>query len=147
MNYRVPLYLLLLTTLGLTQCARKQNGLAGSTATSAQEKTAQTKFYPYQTWNDTDGNVINAHSAGIYFEKGTYYWYGEHKYPGSSESKGAADGGMHAYRSKDLINWTDLGVVLPVDKGNPNSDVAYGCIFQRPKVVYNRKTEAVRGLF
>ena len=139
--------LLLLTTLSLTQCAKRQNGLVGSNNETTNQTATQTKFYPYQTWKDTNGNVINAHSAGVYFEKGVYYWYGEHKFPGSSEEKGAADGGMHAYRSTDLMNWTDLGVVLPVDKENPNSDVAYGCIFQRPKVVYNGKTRTYVAYF
>lgn len=97
-------------------------------------------FYPDIEWKDLDNNVINAHSSGIYFENGYYYWYGEHKIPNTSESKGSTDGGMHCYRSTDLINWTNLGIVLSVDYNNPDSDIAYGCIFQRPKVVHNIKT-------
>ena len=81
MKYTALLYfqLLLLTALTLTQCSRRQNGIIGSTdSTSAQKTTAaQTKFYPYQTWNDTNGNVINAHSAvilyGVLLLNG-YYW-------------------------------------------------------------------------
>ena len=133
--------LLLVAALGLTECARGPQATAPATGTAAKTTAPQTKFHPYQTWNDTNGNVINAHSAGVYYEKGTYYWYGEHKFPNSSEERGAANGGMHAYRSTDLLNWTDLGVVLPVDKTNPNSDIAYGCVFERPKVVYNRRTK------
>jgi len=97
-------------------------------------------FHPDIEWRDTHGEIINAHSGGIYYEKGYYYWYGEHKIPKSSESKGGADGGMHCYRSTDLLNWTNLGIVLPVEYNNPKSDIAHGCIFQRPKVVHNKKT-------
>ncbi len=101
----------------------------------------RTTFYPDTEWKDVDGNVINAHSGGILYENGYYYWYGEHKNVNSSESNGKADGGMHCYRSVDLINWTDFGAVLPVDYENPNADMAIGCIFQRPKVIYNSKTK------
>ncbi|MBK0381932.1 family 43 glycosylhydrolase [Pedobacter sp. SD-b] len=107
----------------------------------------QTKIYPDRLWRDTNGNPINAHSAGIYYEKGYYYWYGEHKLERTSETKGHTDGGMHAYRSKDLINWEDLGLVLSVDYKNKNADMAYGCIFQRPKVVYNAKTKKYVAFF
>lgn len=34
---------------------------------------------PGEIWLDTDGNPINAHGAGILFDKGIYYWYGEYK--------------------------------------------------------------------
>ncbi len=110
-------------------------------------KMVQSKIYPDRLWKDTNGNPINAHSGGIYFEKGYYYWYGEHKLQKTSESKGYTDGGMHAYKSKDLINWEDLGLVLSVDYKNSKSDLAFGCIFQRPKVVYNAKTKKYVAFF
>lgn len=134
---------IVLTPISMTQWANSQNGIIGLKKDAA----VQRKIYSGQEWKDTDGNVINAHSAGIYYEKGVYYWYGEHKNSGSSEAKGYADGGMHCYRSNDLLNWTDSGVVLPVDKNNPDSDLAYGCIFQRPKVVYNRRTKQYVAFF
>lgn len=110
-----------------------------SRAITAKDSTTK-KFYPDVQWRDIQGGIINAHSGGIYYENGDYYWYGEHKIFGTSESKGWTDGGMHCYRSKDLLNWTDLGVMLSVDYKNPDSDIAYGCIFQCPKVVNNSKT-------
>ncbi len=33
---------------------------------------------------DVDGNPIQAHGAGMFYENGTYYWYGENV-PVSSE--------------------------------------------------------------
>ena len=69
-----------------------------------------------------------------------YYWYGEHKIEGKSEAS-FADGGIHCYSSKDLINWKDRGIVLSVDYANEKSDIAYGCILERPKVVYNEESK------
>ena len=99
-----------------------------------------TNIYPDRTWDDIYNNVINAHAGGIYYENGFYHWYGEHKIPGTAERTGFTHGGIHLYRSRDLINWNDFGIVLPVDYTNSNSDLAYGCIVQRPKVVRNPQT-------
>ena len=52
-----------------------------------------------------------------------------------------AGGGVHCYSSTDLYNWKDEGIVLPVDQTNPQSDIAAGCILERPKVIYNEATK------
>lgn len=104
------------------------------------------KFSPGKVWLDTAGKPINAHGGGVLFFEGTYYWYGEHKIPEKSEKDGA-DGGIHCYASKDLLNWEDKGLVLSVDYENPNSEIAYGCILERPKVVYNRRTQLFSAYF
>ena len=95
---------------------------------------------PAQVWLDDKGNRINAHGGGVNFFEGKYYWYGEHKLEGKSEAQ-FADGGIHCYSSVDLINWKDEGVVLSVDYHDDKSDLAYGCILERPKVVYNEKNK------
>jgi hypothetical protein len=100
----------------------------------------QIDFRPAQIWLDTNGVPINAHGGGVIFFKGKYYWYGEHKLEGKSEAS-FADGGIHCYSSVDLINWNDEGIVLCVDYKNEKSDLAYGCILERPKVVYNEKNK------
>lgn len=107
--------------------------------TDAGEKTQKT-FHPGLEWLDTNGKPINAHGGGVVFYKGVYYWYGEHKIEGKSENE-FADGGIHCYSSRDLINWKDEGVVLSVDYQDDKSDIAYGCILERVKVVYNEKTK------
>ena len=43
---------------------------------------------------------INAHGGGILYDKGTYYWYGEHKVEGDAGNY--AQVGVHCYSSKDL---------------------------------------------
>lgn len=101
---------------------------------------AQKAFHPGLEWLDTNGKPINAHGGGVIFYKGIYYWYGEHKIEGKSESE-FADGGIHCYSSRDLINWKDEGVVLSVNYQDDKSDIAYGCILERVKVVYNEKTK------
>lgn len=100
----------------------------------------QTDFRPAQIWSDTNGVPINAHGGGVIFFEGKYYWYGEHKLEGKSEVQ-LADGGIHCYSSFDLLNWKDEGVVLSVDYKDEKSDLAYGCILERPKVVYNEKNK------
>ena len=100
--------------------------------------TAQTlnSFRPGVVWNDTDGKGINAHGGGFYYENGIYYWFGEHK-----GEDGVARVGIHVYSSKDLYNWKDEGIALEVDKTNPASEIAEGCVMERPKVIFNAKTK------
>ena len=106
----------------------------------------QKNIHPAQIWSDTNGNAINAHGGGILFFEGIYYWYGEHKLDGKSEAQ-YVDGGIHCYSSSDLLNWKDEGVVLTVDYKDEKSDLAYGCILERPKVVYNEKNKQFVAFF
>jgi beta-xylosidase len=94
-------------------------------------------FSPGETWNDNEGTHINAHGGGILEYNGTYYWYGEHKIAGKAGN--TAQVGVSCYSSKDLYNWKNEGIALRVDD-NPQSDIAKGCILERPKVIYNRIT-------
>ncbi len=105
----------------------------------AQKNIPQLQIVPGKLWNDTGGLPINAHGGGILFHDGMYYWYGTHKIPGLSEAK-HADGGIHCYSSKDLINWQDMGKVLNLVVGDDAHDLAYECNFDRPKVVFNKKS-------
>ncbi len=91
-------------------------------------RTTLTQFQPDQAGLDDNGVHINAHGGGLLFHEGTYYWFGEHKIGGD-----AAEVGVHCYSSVDLYNWTDRGVALSVSE-DPQSEIAKGCIIQRPKV-------------
>jgi hypothetical protein len=95
----------------------------------------RTKFLPDQLWLDNNGVHLNAHGAGILFHKGIYYMYGEHKLAGETVGKIA----VHCYSSVDLYNWKDEGAAL-MTSDNPNSEISEGCIIERPKVIYNKKT-------
>ncbi|UKS24106.1 discoidin domain-containing protein [Paenibacillus sp. HWE-109] len=67
-------------------------------------------------WLDTEGVPIQAHGGGIlYNEKNKlYYWYGEDKSADNVGSGYVPVTGVHAYSSKDLYNWKNEGIVLPV---------------------------------
>lgn len=88
-----------------------------------------------ELWPDTDGQHINAHGGGILYYKGVYYWYGEHK----SDTTSSAMVGVTCYRSKDLTHWKNCGVALAVSD-EEGSEIERGCIIERPKVVFCKKT-------
>lgn len=95
-----------------------------------------------QIWLDTDGNPIQAHGGCIIEHKGTYYWYGEFKgvdnYPGKCQTPAL---GMGCYSSKDLVNWKNEGLAFETDKENSESPMHISKVFERPKVIYNEKTD------
>lgn len=101
----------------------------------AAEKEGYNAFHPGKLWLDTDGRIINAHGGGILFHNGTYYWFGEHK----GELSNNAFVGVTCYSSRDLYNWKFERIALPVST-QPDSPITKGCIIERPKVIYNKKT-------
>ena len=88
-------------------------------------------------WLDNNGKHINAHGGGFLYDKGKYYWFGEHKIEGRKGN--TAQVGVHCYSSTDLYNWKDESIALKVSE-DTTSDIARGCILERPKVIYNAKT-------
>ncbi len=96
-------------------------------------------FHPGKVWLDDNGVPINAHGGGILYYEGTYYWFGEHKTAGRRGNRAWV--GVHCYSSKDLYNWKDEGIALSVVKNDSTSEIAAGCILERPKVIYNKKTK------
>ena len=96
-------------------------------------------FKPGEIWKDNNGVAINAHGGGIIYYNNLYFWFGEHKTEGEAGNKAYV--GVHCYSSKDLYNWKDEGIALRVIKNQPGHDIEEGCILERPKVIYNKKTE------
>ena len=96
-------------------------------------------FKPGEIWKDNTGVDINAHGGGIIYYNNIYYWFGEHKIEGEAGNKAYV--GVHCYSSKDLYNWNDEGIALEVVKNQPGHDIQEGCILERPKVIYNKKTK------
>ncbi|SEL15323.1 beta-galactosidase [Pseudoxanthomonas sp. GM95] len=93
---------------------------------------------PGALWHDRQGEVINAHGAGMLkAPDGRYYWFGEHKISGKGGN--AAHVGVSVYQSSDLLHWNARGIALPVSK-DPDSDIADGAIIERPKVLHNAAT-------
>ena len=92
---------------------------------------------PGQIWPDNKGVHINAHGGGILFHGGKYYWFGEHKVEGKKGNQAMV--GVHCYSSENLYDWKDEGIALKVSN-DPESPITAGCIIERPKVIYNKKT-------
>ena len=88
-----------------------------------------------ELWPDNNGEHINAHGGGVMYHDGTYYWFGENK----CDTTSSAMVGVMCYSSQNLTDWKNEGVALAVED-NDSSDIARGCILERPKVVYNAKT-------
>lgn len=90
---------------------------------------------PGAVWPDNRGIHINAHGGGVLRCGDTFYWFGEHK----ADTTSSAMVGVTCYSSKDLEHWTYRGVALKVSD-TKGSDIELGCILERPKVIYNKKT-------
>jgi beta-galactosidase len=89
------------------------------------------QFKPDSIWYDTKGDTLNVHGGGILYDHGTYYWFGEKRGKGASE-------GVTVYSSANLYKWKYEGMALSTVEG---SDIEYGCLMERPKVIYNKKTK------
>ncbi|HEY1787014.1 MAG TPA: glycoside hydrolase family 43 protein [Verrucomicrobiae bacterium] len=91
------------------------------------------EFLPGALWFDDHHVPINAHGGGILEDQGIYYWFGEHKIQGPAGND--AHVGVHVYSSRDLYHWQDQGIALKISH-DPASDIAEGCILERPKVIH-----------
>jgi hypothetical protein len=100
-------------------------------------QTTNNSIKPGEIWPDTEGNHINAHGGGIIFYNDTYYWFGEYRLPRGEKDRSRY--GVSCYSSKDLINWKNEGLALPVINDTA-SLLKPGCVIERPKVIYNKKT-------
>jgi Glycosyl hydrolases family 43 len=86
-----------------------------------------------QLWYDDKGGLINAHGGGIIYSNNTYYWFGEKRGRSASE-------GVQVYASPDLYHWKNEGLAFSPDYTDSTSEIAFGCVMERPKVIYNAKT-------
>lgn len=94
------------------------------------------EIIPGGIWPDDKGVHVNAHGGGMLYADGTYYWFGEFK----SDTTSVALDGVTCYSSRDLVHWKNEGIAMPVMPEESYSDIESGCILERPKVVYNKKT-------
>ncbi len=116
--------------------------------TASAQKNRNESFIPKEVWKDTDGNMINAHGAGLMKYKGTWYMYGEYKVGktilpswATWECYRTDVSGVSCYSSKDLLNWKFEGLALKAEPDNPESDLHPSKVIERPKVIYNKKTK------
>lgn len=92
---------------------------------------------PGQIWPDNEGKHVNAHGGAIILYNETYYWFGEYRLPRMEKDQSRY--GVSCYSSKDLINWKNEGLALQVISDSA-SLLNPGCVIERPKVAYNKKT-------
>lgn len=94
---------------------------------------------PGKVWLDTNGNPIQAHGGALYYENGTYYWYGENK-EYTDGVNGIWTWGIRMYRSTDLYNWEDLGLIVEPDIDDPGSPLFPEKYADRPHILHCRAT-------
>ncbi|GHV32805.1 hypothetical protein AGMMS4952_23880 [Spirochaetia bacterium] len=72
---------------------------------------AYNRFIPKILWADDKGNHLQAHGGGVMYDPvGQQWWfYGEDR-----TYNGGGQAGVHGYSSRDLYNWKDEGLALPV---------------------------------
>jgi hypothetical protein len=106
-------------------------GTGGSGGSGGATTAGSVTILPGAVWNDTQGNVIQAHGEGIIKVGGTYYWLGEDK------TNGASFQNVKCYSSTDLKNWTFVSNVLT---RQASGDLGPNRIIERPHVIYNSVT-------
>ena len=99
----------------------------------------QDTIRPGQSWLDTKGERIQAHGGAVYFEDGTYYWYGENKEHTDGENS-IWTWGLKVYASEDLINWEDRGFLIPPVLDDPNSALFPTKRVDRPHILRCEET-------
>lgn len=95
---------------------------------------------PGQIWLDTEGKRIQAHGGSLFYEDGTYYWYGENKEKTTGKDS-VWHWGVRCYCSTDLYNWEDLGVIIPPNLEDEKSSLHPEACMDRPHIIYNRMTK------
>ena len=100
-------------------------------------------FYPGQVWLDTEGKRIHAHGGSVIQVEDTFYWYGENKEK-STPGSGIWTWGVRCYKSKDLYNWEDCGLIIPPepeDAASPMNPYTANACMDRPHIIYNQNTK------
>lgn len=105
--------------------------------------------FEYPATPDTDGHHVNAHGGCIFRHGDQWLWYGEARPQWGFTSEGVAL--YTAPASADMTDpqhapWQNRGLVLRVvdEEGSP---IERGCIIERPKVLWNEKTQLFVMLF
>lgn len=118
-------------TTAATGGSSSTGGATGTGGSAVSTSASSVTIQPGAVWNDTQGNVIQAHGEGILQVEGTYYWMGEDKTAGSPFQN------IKCYASTDLKNWTFVNNVLT---RQPSGDLGPNRIIERPHVIYNSRT-------
>lgn len=96
-------------------------------------------FTPGERWLDAAGKPIQAHGGSVIVVDGVFYWYGENKEFTTGKS-GIWTYGVRCYRSTDLYNWDDLGLIVPPDLKDATSPLSPKRYLDRPHIIHNQRT-------
>ncbi len=97
-------------------------------------------FKPGQVWLDTKGERIHAHGGSIIVVDGVFYWYGENKEK-TDGNNGIWTYGIRCYKSTDLYNWEDLGLIIEPDLEDETSPLYPKAMLDRPHIIYNERSK------
>lgn len=103
-------------------------------AASVEQGPLRTAFYPGRVWRDTNGARIQAHGGALLYEDGVYYWYGENK-DRTDGTNPVWTWGIRAYRSTDLYNWEDMGLIVQPDLADRTSGLYPTRHLDRPHIL------------
>ncbi|WP_298195535.1 family 43 glycosylhydrolase [Novosphingobium sp.] len=110
--------------------------LAGITRAGAATPPRYTSFRPGEPWLDSAGKPIQAHGGSMFVHDGAFYWYGENKEFTTGKNE-IFSWGVRCYRSTDLYNWDDLGLIIPPDETDRSSPLHPSAGLDRPHIVYH----------
>ncbi len=82
-------------------------------------------------WNDTDGNVVQAHGGNFLHLGDTWYLIGEDR--GHTWNPD-----VNMYSSKDFIHWKFEGKII--QNGVTSPELGHSRMIERPKLLYCKKT-------
>lgn len=99
----------------------------------------RTNIRPGEIWTDTAGKPIQAHAGGVIHVNGVFYWYGENKEFTTGKDK-PGSWGIRLYRSTDLYNWDDAGLLIPPDTSGAKTALSPSVFPERPHILHNPKT-------
>ncbi|MGN6330965.1 MAG: family 43 glycosylhydrolase [Motilibacteraceae bacterium] len=98
-------------------------------ASAHQSSPGRSLLVPGADWRDTDGNLIEAHTGGLFSEDATYYWVGA-RWQGTAKFCS-----FELYSSANLQDWTFRSTLL-----RPSVELPAEHEIARPKILYNDVT-------
>lgn len=96
-------------------------------------------IYPGKVLLDTDGLRVQAHGGALFYEGGTYYFYGENKEKTTGKNR-IWTWGVRCYSSHDLYNWKNEGYIIPPELNDKNSLLHPYHYLDRPHIIRCRAT-------
>lgn len=94
---------------------------------------------PGAPMQDTDGNRIEAHGGGLFYENGVFYWFVENK-EFTDGKNGIWTWGIRCYSSRDLYNWKSEGYLIAPKERDERSSLNPHRPIDRPHILRCQKT-------